>query len=158
MHVATPYSRKDPLSECSRPCDNLSCLFFTALWLRQKSVLIDTGAANQRYRLDLLQDVTDQGHHMLTSGTHVPWSGLWIRSQVLIIPDLRSFLKFPTTINNEALFQLPHAPVGGRILSNHLRYSMVLHVGIRVAISLMEVCDVLLGTPGVSLDLFSLSR
>ena len=31
VHVATPYSRKDPLPECSRLCDNLSCLCFTAL-------------------------------------------------------------------------------------------------------------------------------
>ena len=35
VHVATPYSRKDPLSECSRPYDNLSCPCFTALWLQQ---------------------------------------------------------------------------------------------------------------------------
>ena len=30
------------------------------------------------------------------------WSGQWIRLQDLIFPDLRSFLKFPTTTNNEA--------------------------------------------------------
>ena len=35
MHVATPCSREDPLSEYSRPCDNLSCLCNTALWLQQ---------------------------------------------------------------------------------------------------------------------------
>ena len=39
--VATPYSKKDPLNECSRPCDNLSCLLFTALWLQQsQSILV----------------------------------------------------------------------------------------------------------------------
>ena len=39
--VATPYSREDPLNECSRPCDNLSCLLFTALWLQQsQSILV----------------------------------------------------------------------------------------------------------------------
>ena len=57
------------------------------------------------------------------------------------------------TNNNEALFQLLHAPVGGKMLFNHLKYCKVLQV-IHVAISLMEVCDVLLGTPGVSLDQF----
>ena len=55
--------------------------------------------------------------------------------------------------NNEALFQLPHAPVGGRMLFSHLKYNRVLQVGMRVAIFLMEVCGVLLGTPEVSLDL-----
>ena len=41
VHVATPFSREDPLSECSRPCDNLSCLCFTALWLQQgQSILV----------------------------------------------------------------------------------------------------------------------
>ena len=28
--------------------------------------------ASEGYRPDLLQDVPDQGHHMLTSGSHVP--------------------------------------------------------------------------------------
>ena len=41
VHAATPYSREDPLYECGRPCDNLSCLFFTALWPRQsQSILV----------------------------------------------------------------------------------------------------------------------
>ena len=38
------------------------------------------------------------------------------------------------------------------------RHSEVLQVGILVVLSLMEVCDVLLGTPEVSLDQFFLSR
>ena len=34
---------------------------------------IDAGdSASQGYPFYLLQDVADQGHHMLTSGTHVP--------------------------------------------------------------------------------------
>ena len=40
------------------------------------------------------------------------------------------------------------------MLFNHLKYSMVLQVGIHVATSPTEVCDVLLGTLGVSLDRF----
>ena len=36
-----------------------------------KSVHIDKGTANQRYRFDLLQDVADQVRYMLTSGAHV---------------------------------------------------------------------------------------
>ena len=41
VHVATPHSREDLLSECSRLYDNLSCLCFTALWLQQnQSILV----------------------------------------------------------------------------------------------------------------------
>ena len=29
-------------------------------------------SASQGYRLDLLQDIADQGHHMLTNGAHIP--------------------------------------------------------------------------------------
>ena len=42
-------------------------------------------------------------NHMHLLCSRVPdWSGQWIRLQDLIFPDLRSFLKFPTTTNNEA--------------------------------------------------------
>ena len=37
-----------------------------------KSIYIDAGTANQRYRSDLLQDVADQVRYMLASGAHVP--------------------------------------------------------------------------------------
>ena len=73
-----------------------------------------------------------------------------------VFPPL--LLMTPLTNNNEALFQLAHAPVGGKVLFNHLKYHTVLQVGIHVAISLMGVFDVLLGTPGVSLDRICLRR
>ena len=42
-----PCTRKDSLNECSRPCDALSCLFVTALWLRQsQSILLQVQQAN----------------------------------------------------------------------------------------------------------------
>ena len=75
-----------------------------------------------------------------------------------INPDLPPHLKVPMTNNNEAIFQLPGAPVGGKMLFNHLRYYKILQVGILVVLSLMEVCDVLLGTVGVSLDRFFTNR
>ena len=34
VNVVTLYTRENPVLECSRPCDNLSCLCFTALWLQ----------------------------------------------------------------------------------------------------------------------------
>ena len=74
------------------------------------------------------------------------WPVDLIRLQDSINPDLPLLLKTPTTNNNEALLQLPHAPVGGGMLFNHLKYNKVLQVGIHVAISLTEVCDVSLGT------------
>ena len=86
---------------------------------------------------------------MLTSGAHV------LGLQDLIIPDLRSLLNFLATDNNEALFLLPHVPVGDRMLYKHYRkYYSVLQDGMDVALSFLEVYGVLLGTPGVSLDLF----
>ena len=71
LRVTTSHSKENPPYECSRPCDTLSCLFVTALWLRP--IHIDTGTANQRYRGDLRQDVADQVRHMLPSGAPVPW-------------------------------------------------------------------------------------
>ena len=44
------------------------------------------------------------------------------------------------------------------LFTHHLKYYSVLQVGMDMALSLPEDCGVLLGTPGVSLDQFSLSR
>ena len=61
--------------------------------------------------------------------------------------------------NNEALFQLPHVPVGDTMpFNHHTKYYSVLQVGMDVAFPLLEVCGVLLGTPGGLLDLFSPNR
>ena len=76
-----------------------------------------------------------------------------------IFPGLRFLLKFPATNNNEVLFQLPDVPVGDRMLVKHHRiYYSVLQGGMDVALFLPEACGKLLGTPGVSLDLFSPNR
>ena len=96
---------------------------------------------------------------MLTWRAHV--LGLACRSflQDLIFPDLRSLLKFLATDNNKALFQLPHVPVGDRILfKHHRKYYSVLQDGMDVVLSFLEVCGVLLGKPEVSLDLFLPNR
>ena len=63
---------------------------------------------------------------------------------------------FPATNNNEVLFQLLHALSGDRVLFKyHRRYYNVLQGGMDVAPSFPKACDVLLGTPGGLLDLFS---
>ena len=73
LQDAPPCSRKDPPHECGRPCDTLSCLFFTATMASAEPIHIDAGgSANQGYRFDMLQDVADQVHYMLASGAHVP--------------------------------------------------------------------------------------
>ena len=88
-----------------------------------------------------------------------PWIGLWILLQDSINPDLLSLLKFPTTNTNEALFQLPHVPVGDRMLFNHHpRYDSALQVGMDVAISLPGSAVYYLEHQGVSLDQFFASR
>ena len=92
---------------------------------------------------------------MLTSRAHV----LRLAAGPDCKIDLRSVLKFPTTNNNEAIFQLPHLPVGDTVLFKHRRkYYSVPQVGMDVALSFPKACDVLLGTPGSLLDLFSPDR
>ena len=41
LHESPSCSREDSLDECGRPCDPLSCLLFSALWLRcNQSILV----------------------------------------------------------------------------------------------------------------------
>ena len=150
VHVATPYSREDPLHEC----DNLSCLFFAAPWLQQsQSILVQEIQLAKDIDLTCFKTLPIKATTCLQVGP-CPWIGQWIQLQDLINPARPPPMRIPTTNIKEALFQLPHTPVGGGMLFNHLRYSMVLQVKIHVATSLMEVCDVLLGTLGVSLGRF----
>ena len=87
-----------------------------------------------------------------------PWTGRWIRLQDSTNPDFLPHLMILLTSNNETIFRLLDAHVGGKMLFNHLRHSEILQVGILVVLSLMEVCDVLLRTPEVSLDRFFPNR
>ena len=41
LHGSSPYSRETCLGDCACPCDPLSCLLFSALWLRcSQSILV----------------------------------------------------------------------------------------------------------------------
>ena len=55
LHESPSCSREDSLDECGRPCDPLSCLLFSALWLRcnQSSLVQETQSASY---LDLTCD------------------------------------------------------------------------------------------------------
>ena len=57
MRESSSCSREDALDDCGRPCDHLSCLFFTALWLRcsQSIVVQETSSAKD---VDLTCSIT----------------------------------------------------------------------------------------------------
>ena len=148
LHESPSCSGEDSLDECGRRCDTLSCLLFSALWLRcNQSLLVqETHSAKD---LDLTCSTT------FLFSDPCPWIGLLILLQVLMFPDLRFLLLFPVANNNEVPFQLLYAPPGDRALFRHdRRYYNVLQGGMDVAPSFLKACDVLLGTPGVWWDLF----
>ena len=116
---ATTCPRENPQSEFSRPCDNLSCLFFTALWLqRSQSMLVQEIRPAKDIDLTCFKTLPIKATTCLQVDP-CPWIGQRIQLQDSSNPDLRSLPKFPATINNETLFQLPHVPVGDRILFKH---------------------------------------
>ena len=56
-----------------------------------------------------------------------------------MFPDLRCLLRFPAANNTKVLFQLPHVPVGDRMLFKHnRRYCNILKDGMDVALSFPE--------------------
>ena len=100
---ATPCS-EGPLNECGRPHDTLSCLLFTALWLRQsQSILVQE--MHRTKDVDLTSYTTFpikptiQVELMSLSG---PWLQLWD----LMNPALHLPMKIQMTNIRKALFQL----------------------------------------------------
>ena len=72
------------------------------------------------------------------------------------LPDPRFLLVLSAVHNNEVPFPLLDILAGDRELFMHNRRSYnVLQGGMDVVPSSLKACDVLLGTPGASLDLFS---
>ena len=117
------------------------------------------GPVNEGYRSHLLQDVPDQSCYLFTSRTHVLGLAVQILLQGLIFLVLRFLRVFPTTNNNEAIFLLPHVPVGDRMLfKHHRRFYSALQVGMVVDPFCPKAHDALLGTPEVLLDLFFPNR
>ena len=113
--------------------------------------------ATQGYRFLLLQDVTDQVHHMLKM-VPISLSGRWLFLKELTSMALYLPMKIPMANISVTLFQPLHIYVGGATHFNHLKYNKTLRVRIRVSISLMAVSDVLPGTLGVSLGRFLLRK
>ena len=95
VHDATLSSREDPLFECGRPCDALSCLFFTALWLqRSQSILVQEIQPAKDLDLTCFKTFPIKATTCLQVGP-MSWTGLWIRLQDSINPDLPLHLKIP---------------------------------------------------------------
>ena len=149
MHVATPFTREDPLSECSCPCDNLSCLCFTALWLQQgQSILVQENQLAKDINLTCFKTFPIKATTCLQVGPmsmDLPVDPIGRFDQ----SSPSSSSEDPNKEHQEGALPTSTRPVGGGTLFNHLKYSMVLQVGIHVATSPTEVCDVFLGTPGV---------
>ena len=87
-HDATSCSREDSLSEGNRPCDNLSCLFFIALWLEQsQSILVQENQPAKDIDLTYFKTFPNKATTCLQVGAHGP-IGQLIRLQDSINPDL----------------------------------------------------------------------
>ena len=138
VHETASCPREVSLYECGRPRDALSC-FFSALWLRcNQSILVqETQSAK-----DI--DMTCSKMFPIKATTYLQVGRVsldWLVDPFarFDFPDLRCLLKFPATNNNEVLFQLPHVPVGDRMLfKHHRRYYSVLKVGMDVALSFVS--------------------
>ena len=67
LHKSSSCSKGDSLGDCGRPCDHLSCLLFTALWLRcsQTTVVQETPSAKD-------VDLTCSFTFLLRDATRLP--------------------------------------------------------------------------------------
>ena len=142
-HDSTSCSREDSLDECERPCDTLSCLLFSALWLRcNYSILVqETQSAKDL----VLTCFTTFPFNAVTCLQVGPMSLDWpvdpfARSDLSrssLLPEVLSFYTFP--LETEAQPQKIQRTTGwdgcGAFLSEGMR--------------------VLLGKPGALLDLLS---
>ena len=139
LHDSTSCSREDSLDECGLPCDPLSSLLFSALWLR----------CNQSLLVHETQSAKDPD---LTCFTTFPFSTvtcLPVGPMSLdwpIDPFARSDLPRsslpPEVPSYLVLFQLLHVPVGDRMLfKHHRRHYNVLQGGMDVALSFPKSCD-----------------
>ena len=153
LHDSTSCSREDSLDECGRPCDTLSCLLFAALWLRcNQSILVqETQSAN-----DI--DLTCFKTLPITAVTCLRVGPMSLDCPV--DPFARSDFsrsslppEFPSGEQHQGAF--PASTPGRMLFKHNHRYCNIPKDGMDVVLSFPKTCDVLLGTPGALLDLFS---
>ena len=154
MHLH-PAPEEILFGDCGRPCDPLSCLLFTAPWLRcsQTPVVQETPSSKD---VELTCSVTS----LFSAVTCLPVGPMSLDWPVN--PFGRSECSRPSLSPDapsdglRLLFLLLNVLAEDRVLFTHnRRYSNVLQGGMDAAPSFPKVCDVLLGTPGALLDLFS---
>ena len=137
-----PAQAKDSFHDCGCPCVALSSLFFCALWLQQShSTLVQEIQSAKDIDLTVFKTRSRSKPPLAPKWCPCPWVGMLILLADPILPDPRFLLMFPAANNNEVLFQLLYALSGDKVLFKHNR-------------KYYNVCNVLLGTPGASLDLF----
>ena len=97
---AASYSREDSLFECGRSRDALSCLFFSALWLRcNQSILVQETQSPKDTDMTCSKTLPIKATTCLQVGPmSLDWPvDPWARSD---FPDLRCLLMLPATTNN----------------------------------------------------------
>ena len=152
LRYATPYSREDPLYECGRPRDTLSCLFFTALRLHQSQSILTQVQQSNDIELTCYKTLPTKSVTCLQVG---PVS--LVRPVALSAESDQSSLspsdEGPNDEHPDCALQLPHIHVGCGLLSNNLQYNEVAWIGTHVSIFPMTVFDALLGILEVLLGL-----
>ena len=144
LHDSTSCSREDFLDECGRPCDTLSCLLLYELWLRcNQSILV------QETQSAKLFDLTCFKTFPITAVTCSQVGPMSLDSPVDTFARSdcsRSSLSPEVLSDDQQRGALP--------ASTRSRWRQA-QGGMDVAPSFPKACDVLLGTPGALLDLFS---
>ena len=114
-------AREDTLHEYGRRCDTLFCLLVSALWLRcNQSLLVQETQSAKDIDLICYKTFTIKATTCLQVD---PMSLDWPVDPFARVDQSRSSSshKIPMTNNDEALFQLLKAPVGGKkMLLNHV--------------------------------------
>ena len=159
VHDATHCSKEDSQNECECPCDALSCLFFSALWLQQsQSLLVQEIQSAKNIELTCFKTFPITAATCLQVG---PMSLEWPVDPFARFGHSRPLL-FPEVPNDDQ--QRGALPVSTQSRWRQNTLQAPPQVLQRIAgwdgcgPSLPEVCGVLHGIPEVSLDLFSLSR
>ena len=125
---------RDSLYECGRPCDSMSCLFFTALWLTWRQSILVQEIVSEGYQSDLLQDVPNQGSHIVTSGAHMSLD--WQVDPMARFDQYRpsSHPDDPNDEQQRGSSSFHTLPLEAGMLFNHLKFCKVLLFCIHVAI------------------------
>ena len=116
LHGSSSCFRKDSLDGCGRPCEPLSCLLFSALWLRCSPTILVQETPSVK---DV--DPTCSTTSLFGDATCLlvgPMSLDWLVNPVAVptLPDPRFLLVLPAVHNNEVPFPLLDILAGDKVL------------------------------------------